>query len=295
MQIYDQLRQLIDVPPTFRRETLFYQQLMASLAAGLTLLTEASNAGLDQTNYQKAVAGWIDVWADLAGILRHSGEADSLFKARVPAMLLSPRDSIVAIRQWLRDIENLPTSIVIESPQIGYSVTVPGTLTPQRVADVAKNLAWVRPAGVPVDFSARSGGTYLNTVDYYGTTRYSTPLLIGSPASGYTPVLTDQGLPILISGRLPFQGARVTGSYLAFKYTAGGTLLPASTNNNVSQLPDLLLNDPTLNPNLATPLGSRQSTGTAGGGITSATPTVFSVPHSFTLDQSTLDGSDVLA
>jgi hypothetical protein len=234
VQLYDQLNQLIDVPATFRRPTLIYQQIFSALAAGLTLLTESSNAVIDQTTYQNTIAGWIDVWADLAGILRRTDEGDGVFQARVPDMLLAARDSIVAIQTWLAQIENLPTSLVIEtpSPSIGYSVTLPGTLTPQKIIDVSKNLAWVRPAGVPFNFSSRSGGTYLNTVNYLGGGRTGTN---GFPSTTW-------------------QGARVTGAFLAFKFQVTGATPPASTNNNVSQLPDLLLQDPTLNPNLNTPL-----------------------------------------
>lgn len=250
MQLYDALKQLTDVPPTFRRPTPFYQQLMAALAGALTLLTESSSANLDQATYQQTVAGWIDVWADLAGILRRTGEADSVFQERTQDMLLAARDSIVAIQTWLEEVENISSSIVIENPQIGYSVTLPGNLTPQRVADVAKNLAWVRPAGVPFNYSSRSGGTYLNTVNYLGGTVWGAPLINDQEQV----ILTNQGSPILVTGRFPWQGARVTGAFLALKFQINNGSPPASTNNNISLLPDLLLQDPTLNPNLTTPL-----------------------------------------
>lgn len=228
MQIYPQLQQLLDVPATFRRPSQAYFQLMASIAAALTTATQAESALTDQELYQNAIAGWIDVWGDLAGINRRVSEADPVFSARIPEMLLAARDSAVAIETWLQTVEGIPgIGTVFEKVGTwGYTVYLPATLSTSRLVQVIHDLAWVRPAGMPFNAQAAAGATFLNTVNYFGANKPG----------------------------IPWQGGRVTGAYLVFKSNLTTFSVPASTNNQVSLLPDLMLTDPTLNPNLASPL-----------------------------------------
>lgn len=297
MHFFDALSRLNDLPATFRRPDLAYNQLMSSVAAALTLLTEADTALLNQTDYNNSTAGWIDVWGDLPGILRRAGEADDTFHARLPAMLLAWRDSAVAIQTWLRTVENTASIVVENLPVLGYKISVPATLPPATIDQIIKELAYVRPAGVPFNFYVQTGGTFLGTVDYYGATISKTeiallpgPAVIGSLGVATQPVSTgwafggrvtgaylSKGLspgktflgtvnyygarrylqqrpvysgpiPIIALVRLPWQGGRVTGSYLASTSQSGAPKVPAATNNQLSALPDLLLTDPTLNP-----------------------------------------------
>ncbi len=219
MQLYNAKQQLLDLPPAFRRGNRPFDQLITALAAALTLTLQSTASLITQTNFINAVAGWIDVWGDLAGIQRRPNESDAVFQPRIPNMLLAARDSAVAIQTWLELVENIAGVVTENLPSIGYSVSVPASTLPQRLQQIVRNLAYVRPAGVPVAFFTFSGGTYLDTVDY-----------LGGPSSQ------------------PWQGGHATGSYLATRTRASGIAPPASTNNQPTSLPDLLLGDPTVNP-----------------------------------------------
>jgi hypothetical protein len=254
MNIFEALQQILDVPTTFKRPDLTYDQLMASIAAALTLLSASNTAQLDETSYDDASAGWIDVWGALGGIPRRTGEADDVFHARTPNMLLAWRDSVVAIRTWLKVVENLPNTQVVENlPRLGYTVTVPATLTPNRLKQILTDLAWVRPAGMPFNFVSATGGTYLTTVNYCSV---ATSALGTAPTPMDFVVAEDDGSPpttpflIEISGRDGVSKGRVTGAYLASTVKTAGFGPHAATDNQPSLLPDILLTDPTINPSL---------------------------------------------
>jgi hypothetical protein len=221
MHIYPNQQQLLDVPRTFSRPTLIYQQLIASIAGALTSMSQAASALSSQEIYQNAIVGWNDVWGDLSGILRQSGESDETYHARLPNMLLAARDSTVAIQTWLQVIENVVSSISENIPSsTGYSIEIYTPITAAQLQLIISRLAYVRPAGVPFTAGILSvGTTFLGTVNYYGTSGVS----------------VSEG--------------RVTGSYLAAQRIAvSGTTPGPSTPNQVSTLPDLLLTDLTLNP-----------------------------------------------
>lgn len=216
MQLYNTLRQLLDVPATFQRPTLVYQQIISALAEALTASADSTSALMGQTNFANTIAGWIDVWGDLAGILRRSSEADSIFKARLPAMLLANRDSPVAIEEWLQAVEQVQGFVIENLALWGYQVILPVTLPQLQVTQIIKNLAYVRPAGMPFSASQRTGGTYLNTVNYRGPLDGQLTFLLAQPGQHpieVTSVVTSQ----VAAG---WQGARVTGSYMVSGHSA---------------------------------------------------------------------------
>lgn len=254
MNIFDALKQLNDLPDTFRRGDATYAFVMSSIAAGLTVLTAANTALLNETAYGDATDGWIDVWGAMPGIARRTGEANDVYKARVQNMLLAWRDSAVAIEEWLKIVENLPNTSVLEHfPTPGYNVTVPATLSAAQLTQILADLAYVRPAGVPFNFIATTGGTYLTTVNYCS----SDILALATSQAPLTNVGAEDDtqsapIPVLImlNADLGESEGRVTGAYLASTEKTAGLGPSALTDNQPSLLPDILLTDPTVNPSL---------------------------------------------
>lgn len=198
MDLYPQLRQITDLPPTFLRNDQTFKQLMAAFSAALTLGAESNKSVLANTNYQATDNGWIDVWADLAGISRRFQESDNSFKPRLPNMLLAARDSPVAIELWLQLIEGVVGTVTQKLPAWGYTITLPATLTNSQIQQIVNDLAYVRPAGMPFNIDISTGGTYLDTVNYLG------PQTLQTAASGQ-----------LETVRSPWNyGGRVTGSWM---------------------------------------------------------------------------------
>lgn len=205
-------KQLNDLPNTFKRPGTPYTQWVDALTALLDLYCQGVDGLMAQLTFSAAQYGWADVWGTILGIQRRSNEADSLYKSRMSATLLSWRANAVAMVNWLENIELVSASITEALPVVGYTVILSPALTATQISQILLDLAYVRPAGVPFNFSTLSGGTYLNTVNYVGA------------------------------------APRVTGAYLGGSSAPQALSIPANTNNVSSLLPDLLLTDPTLNP-----------------------------------------------
>ena len=198
MDLYPQLRQITDLPSTFLRNDPTFAELMAAFAAALTLGTSSNTNLLQNTNYQAADNGWIDVWGDLAGITRRFQEADGSFHTRLPDMLLAARDSPVAIELWLSIVEGVAGTVSQQLPAWGYKVNLPATLPNPQVQQIIDDLAYVRPAGMPFSVNLETGGTYISTVNYFGSTQSH---------------IVASGAPQLTRSPWNF-GGRVTGSWL---------------------------------------------------------------------------------
>lgn len=204
-----------DLPSTFKRLGAPYTQLIDALTSGAFLFTQASDGLVAQTNFANASNGWVDVWGALAAITRRNNESDFVYKPRIQNMVLSPRMSPVAIALWLQVVEQVNATISENLPEVGYTITLPPVLTPQQISTILLALGWVRPAGVPFQFGAVLGGSFLATVNYLG----------GAPRS--------------------------IGAYLPGNAIPASVTLASSTNNTPAVLPDLLFTDPLLNPSLA--------------------------------------------
>lgn len=212
---FDQAQVLLnDLPATFKRLGAPYTQWLDALTTALATHTESSDALLGQLDFATAQGGWVDVWGSLAGIPRRPGESTIRYKARIQTMVLATRATPVAILAWLKEIELADAELAESLPTPGYTVQLPATLTAAQVQQILDALAYVRPAGVPFNITSTGGGTYVSTVNY-----------LGAP--------------------------RTTGAYLAGNSISTTVVLEASTNNFTGILPDLLFQDPLLNPSLA--------------------------------------------
>lgn len=210
MELSAQLRQITDLPSTYRRNDAVYAQLMAAFSAALTLGTFSNRELLSQTDYQQTGNGWIDVWGDLPGLSRRFQESDGTYHARIPNMILAPRDSAVAIELWLQSIEGVIGSVVENLPNWGYTVNLPATLTISQIQQIVNDLAYVRPAGMPFTVKITTGGTYLNTVNYFGPTADSAVL---ATSDGF--IIGATPAPIAVTGPAPWNfGGRITGAWL---------------------------------------------------------------------------------
>jgi hypothetical protein len=124
-------------------------------------------------------------------------------------MLLAPRDSPVAIELWLQIIEGVIGTVSQLLPNWGYTVNLPSTLTTAQLQQIIYDLAYVRPAGMPFNIASRTGGTYLDTVNYYGP---AFPQAVLETSGGEVIVTSTSETEILPS---PWDfGGRVTGSFL---------------------------------------------------------------------------------
>lgn len=204
---------LNDLPDTFKRIGTPYTQFIDALTSALSLYTIASDSLVAQQNFNNAVYGWLDVWGLLCGVPRRPNEADSVYRARIKNTILSWHATPLAMITWLQVIEGLTATISEGFPAVGYTITLPPTLTAAQILAVLINFAYVRPAGVPFALGSSIGGLFQDTINYQGA-------------------------------------ERVTGSYLGQPTSLGSIGIPASTNNFVAQLPDLLFTDPNINPNL---------------------------------------------
>lgn len=205
--------QINDLPRTFKRDGAPYTNYVDAVTAGLFLFTQGVDGMMDQTDFAKAAYGWLDVWGLVLGIPRRMNEPDPTYRARIQNVILAPHGSPVAILSWLTLIEGIQAELLEALPALGYTITLPPNLTPDQITAILTNLARVRPAGVPFNVLVFATGTFLDTVNY-------------------------------------LDAARVTGQYLGGSTTAYTLSIPAGTPNTVAGLPDLLLTDPTINPNL---------------------------------------------
>jgi hypothetical protein len=203
---------LNDLPGTFTRLDQPYTQWIDALSAGLLRGCSSSDAIQAQaSSFQNANFGWADTWGAVFNLQRRPGEATPTYKTRVQNTLLANHVTPTAMLNWLATIENITALITENLPNVGYSITLPATLSLPQILMIVANLANVRPAGVPFTVNSQAIGSYLDTVDF-------------------------------------FDAARVTGSYLGAGVSAVTLGLTGGTNNATPLLPDLLLIDPTINP-----------------------------------------------
>lgn len=231
-------RQLLDLPATFRREGVPYGWLTDSLASGLYLFCQSLDALQQQYNFNTSQEGWIDVWGALAGFSRRPNEANQHFQSRIQNTVLSWRDSAVAIEEFISIVENTQ-ALVLEHQPVGYTIYFQTLRDLVQVQQIVLDLKYVRPAGVPFDVLSQTG-TFLDTVNYYGTNPINSVFMLGQSfltgAHLLGPVIPP---PVL---------GRVTGAYLT-GINPIQLNIPATTNSAQNLLPTLLLTDPTLNPN----------------------------------------------
>lgn len=204
--------QLNDLPQTFKRYDAPYTQWVDALTSALQIYTQAVDSLLAQLNFRNAAYSWNDAWGAITNVQRRSNESDVVYKARIQNTILAKHASPVAMLAWLSTIEMVTNALLTEAfPTVGYTITLPASLTTATITQILQNLNVVRPAGVPFNVLIQSGGTYLDTVNY-------------------------------------MDAPRTTGAYFAGASAPYPLGLGAGQNNAVSLLPDLLFVDPTINP-----------------------------------------------
>ena len=198
------------LPSTFLRDDTTFRQWQGSLATGLGRFTQASDAVSGQMSFPNAQGKWLDVWGLLFGLPRHDGEGDSDYRTRVAASLVTGNGPPLAIQNYMRLARNLNAPVDEAFPAVGWSMTLPGSVTPKALSSIAQDLDRVRPAGVPYDFKILRGGLFLSTVNYFGR-------------------------------------ASLTGAYLVTPVKTIQPPIGPSTNNAKPLLPTTFLTDPILN------------------------------------------------
>lgn len=205
--------QINDLPQTFKRYDAPYTQWVDALTSALRIFGMAIDGLMDQVaTFENAEDGWNDAWGALGNVVRRTNESDAVYHPRIQNTVLAEHVTPVAMLEWLEIIEMVLNPQLSEnSPAVGYSITLPSTLSTSEILQIIRNLNVVRPAGVPFNVYIQTGALYLDTVNY-------------------------------------FDAPRVTGAYLGNSNNAFPLGLSAGQNNATSILPDLLLVDPTINP-----------------------------------------------
>ena len=206
------LARLNDLPSTFKRNGPPYTQLIDAIGAALAISGQAADATETQVQgFPAAVDGWLDVWGLLWGVPRQPNEANSPYATRITRTVLAWVGTLPAMQAWIAFYAPGATIIENGSATLGYTITLPSTMTTAQVTTFLQSLGRIRPAGVPFNVNQLGGGLYLGTTEF----------------------LSD---------------GRVMGNYLTSN--TGTLTLPLSpfTPNSVPLLPTLVFVDPTINP-----------------------------------------------
>lgn len=207
------LARLNDLPNTFTRQGAPYTQLMDSIALSLaeySLSMDATTAQI-QNFSGPPLDGWLDVWGLLFGVPRNSNEANSSYSTRITRVVLAWVGTLPAIQAWV-NFYAPGGSVVDNAPSgVGYTITIPSTMTAQQILYFLTSLNRIRPVGVPFTVQQIVGGLFLGTDEFLGL-----------------------GL--------------VQGSYLANGIITLSLPQGPSTANSVPIIPTLYIDDPTLNP-----------------------------------------------
>jgi hypothetical protein len=193
------LARLNDLPSTFRRNGPPYTQLIDSIAralAGFTLAADATEAQVSA--FTVALDGWLDVWGLLWGVARQQNEANSSYGTRISRTVLAWVGTLPAIQAWVSFYA--PGGTVVDNyPTLGYSITLPPTMTPAQVTSFLRSLNRIRPAGMPFTVNQTASGIFLGTQVFIGTGLSQAPYLTGTAinlALALNPV-TPNTVPII--------------------------------------------------------------------------------------------------
>lgn len=209
--------QLNDLPTTFKRDGAPYTQLIDSVASALALFTNGADATVGETQtFGVAVDGWLDLWGLLFGVPRNQGEGNQVYALRISRTVLAWVGTVPAIQAWLNFYA--PGGIVAENGggALGYTITLPSTMTIAQVQAFILSLNRIRPAGVPFNVFQIGTGMFLGTEVFLGD-------------------------------------GRVMGTYLAGGTQSVTLSISSTTNSSQPLLPTLYFADPTINPSLAPP------------------------------------------
>ena len=231
MDMQSVLATLNDLPSTFKRNGPPYTQFVDSLASALALYTIGADATFSQaTVFDNAVDGWLDIWGLLFGIPRDQNQANATFQLHIKSVMNAWVGTVPAVQAWMDLFA--PGGNVVENQSGGYVLLFSGATPLTQIQSFLRLFNRIRPNGVPFQIEQSGLGLYLGTEEFLGD-------------------------------------GRVVGNYLTALSSVVAALVPVSTANAVPLLADLLLSDPTINPNLAATLRAATTT--------TSTPTVIQV------------------
>jgi hypothetical protein len=203
---------LNDLPSTFRRAGPPYTQFLDSVTMALCRFTEAADATETQIRSWTAgpVDGWLDVWGLLFGVPRYPNESNIPYYTRVQRTVQAWVATVPAVQIWVQFYA--AGGVVTENVgSVGYTITIPASLSVTLLRQFLSSFNRIRPAGVPFAVYQIGLGTYLGTVDF-----------------------TADGM--------------IVGDYLALGTQALPLNLDPMTLSNRPLLPMTIATDPVLNP-----------------------------------------------
>jgi hypothetical protein len=203
--------QLLDLPVPFIRPGTVFAEIYASLAAGESVYSLASDGVASSLYMPSSLNGWLAVWGEIFGLPKNSGESDFFYATRILNTLTAPVGTPMGIVSWTQFILGTTNVSISENlNQGGYSISIPANLSNSTITNWLANLTRIRPAGIP-----------------FSVTTQTNPLMLGSYAY--------------------IGGSGFAGAYLGFGIETLGLNLSASTNNSQPLVSEILLTDPLLN------------------------------------------------
>jgi hypothetical protein len=199
------------VPYTFVSDQPNFLNFFQTLSQTLTQFTTGNDALTTQLLFKTALGKSLDTFGGLLGNPRENGESDTQYINRILTDYNGPFGTLSAIQTFIQNLYSVPVSVVSTGTGGGYKISFLSPLQDSIYQIIAENLVWIRPAGVPFfPFTIVGGGSYLTTVNYFG-----------SP--------------------------RITGSYLSLpsNFTFPFSLQP-NTNNIINKYPVIIFTDPVL-------------------------------------------------
>lgn len=210
MTLNDIISRLQNLPRSFRRPGVQYTQLEQSLASGIARYAGGVNGLVSQTDFTVAQGSWLQLWGNLFGFSRNSGENDEVYRQRIIRNLTMSRATPVAIELFMYYTWGAATTVSENFSAYSWSMIMPPGLATNQYSSVIQSLSYVRPAGIPFSISVSQGGLYVG-------------------ASNYVDMPRQQG------------------AYLLSGNASLGNVLSPNTNNNVPLLPTSYMTDPLVN------------------------------------------------
>jgi len=212
MNFSDVTKILQSLPTTYQRSGNDFQAWQNSLAGGITRFTESIDNTSAQMQFFEASGNWLNLWGKLLGVIRNPSESDTAYRARIVGTMLAWRGTPNGIVSYLALAMGLTATVAEAFPAVGWTLNLaPGTsLTPAQKTQLASNLAFVRPAGVPYSVRTVTNGLFLGTGNFLNTTHFP-------------------------------------GSWLQPYTTLSSFTVPSNTNNTLPTIATTWLSDPTIN------------------------------------------------
>lgn len=149
-----------NLPYTIPIFNSFLWQLLKPVALALVDALGAESQALFEMIQNTADGSWLDEFGELFGVVRESGEPDSLYSTRVFNLSVGSRVNNIAIQKTLRDVQY--ESDVVDSGSAAFTISIQiPTYSPQgfiySTAQLRDVVDQIRPAGV--DYTILSQGT----------------------------------------------------------------------------------------------------------------------------------------